>query len=184
MGDFNLNNLTDEQIVLLVFGDSSKYALLMDRYSAPLLIFICNRFHFSKAEAEDIVQETFVKAFFGLSTFNTGKKWRSWLYQIAINNCRSYLRSPRSDSIEMHLNLCIEEDLENCFDSQISRENLIKKFSQLRQSSREVLDLHYIAGYGTSTIAKRCATTERKIKSRIRNALLELRSKMLMDLRL
>ena len=49
----------------------------------------------NRAEAEDMAQQTFVDAFTALRDFNPTYKFSSWLYRIAINNCKDYLKSKK-----------------------------------------------------------------------------------------
>jgi RNA polymerase sigma-70 factor (ECF subfamily) len=47
----------------------------------------------SRAEAEDLAQQSFVDAFTSLRAYNPEYKFSSWLYRIAINNCKDHLKS-------------------------------------------------------------------------------------------
>jgi RNA polymerase sigma-70 factor (ECF subfamily) len=62
----------------------------------------------NKDKAEDIVQETFIKAYVNLHSFDTKKKFSSWLYRIAhneaINNIRKYRREVSLEENELFVN--------------------------------------------------------------------------------
>ena len=49
----------------------------------------------NRPQTEDLVQETFIKAFASLETFNEEYAFSTWLYKIAINNCIDYFRKKR-----------------------------------------------------------------------------------------
>jgi RNA polymerase sigma-70 factor (ECF subfamily) len=66
-------------------GDRPAFASLVERYWDRLyrwLYHLCHHQH----TAEDLVQETFLKAFAGLSTFRSGTNFQAWLFRIGYNN--------------------------------------------------------------------------------------------------
>lgn len=73
-------------------GAVDSYGALVDRYSARIInlayMMIGNRH-----DAEDIAQEAFIRAYRGLKKFQQKAKFSSWLYQIALNLCKDYLKS-------------------------------------------------------------------------------------------
>ena len=72
-------------------GDLQALALLIQRYQAPLLRYV--RYLGATGEDEDIVQETFIKAYQHIQSFDPKKKWSSWLYRLAHNQAISTLRA-------------------------------------------------------------------------------------------
>ncbi len=55
----------------------------------------------SSEEARDLVQETFMKAFSSLPSYNFQYRFTTWLYKIAANNCIDFLRKKRIDSLSL-----------------------------------------------------------------------------------
>ncbi len=74
-----------------VAGDEPAFAALAERHRRELHVH-CYRMLASFDEAEDAVQETFLKAWRGLSGFDGGSQFRAWLYRIATNVCLDMLR--------------------------------------------------------------------------------------------
>src|SRR5215470_9392988 len=72
--------------------DHPAFAALAERHRRELHVH-CYRMLASFDEAEDAVQETFLKAWRGLSGFDGGPQFRAWLYRIATNVCLDMLRS-------------------------------------------------------------------------------------------
>jgi RNA polymerase sigma-70 factor (ECF subfamily) len=72
--------------------DQSAFASLTERHRRELHVH-CYRMLASFDEAEDAVQETFLKAWRGLPGFDGGPQFRAWLYRIATNVCLDMLRS-------------------------------------------------------------------------------------------
>lgn len=84
--------LSDEQLVkLTVEGDVSAFNEIVSRWEGKLYGFVY-RYLGDAEEAKDVCQEAFVRAYTHLDGFRGQSKFSSWLYQIALNLCRSKLR--------------------------------------------------------------------------------------------
>jgi RNA polymerase sigma-70 factor (ECF subfamily) len=72
-------------------GDASAFASLFDRYHEMIRAF-AYRLCLVPSDAQDIAQETFIKAARSLASFRGGSSFRTWLYRIATNAGRDWLR--------------------------------------------------------------------------------------------
>lgn len=72
-------------------GDESAYQTLMDKYKNALYHHV-RRMVRDRAEIDDLVQETFIKAFSALDSYSTQYAFSTWLYKIATNHTIDYLR--------------------------------------------------------------------------------------------
>jgi RNA polymerase sigma-70 factor (ECF subfamily) len=87
--------LDDQQAISAVLtGDVNAFAVLVERYQKPIYN-LMYRMTGSQADALDLAQETFIKAYEKLDRFKTGKKFFPWLYTIGINHARNFLRRAR-----------------------------------------------------------------------------------------
>jgi RNA polymerase sigma factor (sigma-70 family) len=75
-------------------GDSSKFALLWQKYNKQIFASVLKLVR-SIDDADDIVQDTFLKAFNALHSYNQTYPFPAWLYKIASNNCIDYFRRKR-----------------------------------------------------------------------------------------
>jgi RNA polymerase sigma factor CnrH len=73
-------------------GDESALNELIRKYKEPLFRFIC-RYIGDEEASRDVLQETFVRLYFGIKRFRPSAKFVTWLYSIATNLCRDYARS-------------------------------------------------------------------------------------------
>ena len=73
-------------------GNESALNELIRKYQAPLFRFIW-RYTGNEETARDLLQETFVRLYFGIRRFKPHAKFSTWLYSIAMNLCRDYARS-------------------------------------------------------------------------------------------
>ena len=86
---------TDEELVARsVGGDNESFNQLMLRWERPIYA-LAYRTIGREEEARDVCQETFLRAFRALPRFRGQAKFSSWLYRIALNLCRDWMRRER-----------------------------------------------------------------------------------------
>ena len=81
-------------------GDQRSFAELVRRHQSGLLR-VCARMTKDEETAEDVVQESFVKAYRKINTFEGRSSFKSWLYQIALNTARNRLRANRFETVNI-----------------------------------------------------------------------------------
>ncbi|UCG50976.1 MAG: sigma-70 family RNA polymerase sigma factor [Candidatus Latescibacterota bacterium] len=90
-----LKTLSDEELILRVpEGDNVSFDILVDRYKVRLYNYLF-RLVRDEDEAEELAQETFVKAFIHAGKYKTIAKFSTWLYTIATNLVRNRLRAKK-----------------------------------------------------------------------------------------
>lgn len=90
--DTPLADLSDEQLVELYRqGREPAYAQLVERYQIELFHFLM-RFVGRRMIAEDLFQEAFLQVHLSIDTFDTSRRFRPWLFTIAANKARDWLR--------------------------------------------------------------------------------------------
>ncbi len=75
-------------------GDQTAFTRLVDAYQRPV-INVCYRMLGNYVEAEDAAQEVFIRAYLKLDTYDTNRKFSSWLFSIASHHCIDRLRKQR-----------------------------------------------------------------------------------------
>lgn len=96
---------TDQQLVQRVqAGDRSAFNLLVLKYQHRVLKLV-GRFVSDAAEAEDVAQEAFLKAYRALGSFRGDSAFYTWLYRIAINTAKNALVSSRRRPVDFNLDL-------------------------------------------------------------------------------
>jgi RNA polymerase sigma factor (sigma-70 family) len=86
----------DDLIIIrsVLSGDSSQFALLWQKYNKQIFANVLKLVR-SIDDADDIVQDTFLKAFNALHSYNQTFPFPAWLYKIASNTCIDYFRRKR-----------------------------------------------------------------------------------------
>ncbi|MGE0040748.1 MAG: RNA polymerase sigma factor [Vicinamibacterales bacterium] len=87
--------LTDEELVARsVDGDADSFNQLVRRWERPIYA-LAYRTIGREEDARDVTQDTFLRAFRALPGFKGQAKFSSWLYRIALNLCRDWIRRQR-----------------------------------------------------------------------------------------
>src|SRR5512142_382051 len=86
---------SDEELVTRsAAGDADSFNQLITRWERPIYA-LAYRVIGREEDARDVCQETFLRAFRALSGFRGQAKFSSWLYRIALNLCRDWIRRER-----------------------------------------------------------------------------------------
>lgn len=75
-------------------GDRGAYRILVDRY-APMVFHVLRRYCSSEEDVEDLAQDTFVRAYQNLAEFRGKAQVSSWIYRIAANRGKDFVKSAR-----------------------------------------------------------------------------------------
>jgi len=144
---------TDEELVTLSLEDKGYYKYLVERYEEKLLRYIVRLSGLSKEDAEDILQDVFIKAYQNLNDFDTGLKFSSWIYRITHNEAITHLRKLKSrpkviidqGANDLALNaLRADLDIEKNIDKKYLLENITGTIDRLDEKYKNVLVLKYI----------------------------------------
>jgi RNA polymerase sigma-70 factor, ECF subfamily len=84
-----LNGSLDQELIRRVKGGNKQaYGLLVERYQGRILAVLTQYLH-NASDAEDVAQETFVRAYRSLSSFRGDSAFYTWLHRIAINTAKN-----------------------------------------------------------------------------------------------
>ncbi|NCU30719.1 RNA polymerase sigma factor [Candidatus Saccharibacteria bacterium] len=142
----NRLEVTDESIVAsIVAGDIDAYADILARYEAKLHRYVVYLIH-NQTMADDIVQDTFIKAYQNLQGFNSKYKFSSWIYRIAHNEAMNAIKKVRhmaDDDIDELPDTSYDQRIEEVVDSDILKAHVQGCLGKLEPKYREVIQLVY-----------------------------------------
>jgi RNA polymerase sigma-70 factor (ECF subfamily) len=151
------------------------------RYFAPKMYGICLRFAHNKMEADDILQEGFIKILTKLNDFRYEGSFEGWIRRTIINTAINYyrrnVRNSRFLEIE-EFDAPISENEENIFDK-ISKEELLRLIQELPNGYRTVFNLNVIEGYTHKEIGEMLNISDNTSKSQLTRARSILQKKVL-----
>lgn len=171
-------------------GDKAEFALMVDKYSAMIYRLGLKMLN-NPQDAEDILQETFIKAFHNIDRFDGRASISTWLYRIATNEALMLLRKKRPDPISVETPWQ-EDDQEQeplqiidwcCLpESELMSnevwEYLDKAVEKLPNSLKVVFILRDIEGLSTRETATVLDISETATKTRLSRARLRLREEL------
>lgn len=151
---------TDEQLAIAVQkGNSEKFGELIERYEAKLLRY-ARKFLLDPEDAQDIVQDTFIKAYENLQSFDVSRRFSPWIYRIAHNEFVNALKKRESrktiftidfDTLFPHLQAADTAD--SAALERDTRETLEKYLDHLDTKYREPVILYYLESMDYQEIA-------------------------------
>ena len=147
---------------------------------APVLYKQCLRYAKSKADAEDLLQEGFIKIFSNLEKFRGDGSFEGWLKKImfrtAVSNFRSTTKKTHNHQTE--LSPYIEDSETTIFDS-LAQKDIVKVVTKLPSGYRTVFTMFVIEGYNHREIAGILGCTEGSSKSQLSRSRTQLREMLL-----
>ena len=123
------------------------------------------------ADAEDVLQDVFVKRLYQAPKFKSPEHERSWLYRVALNLCRDQWRRSRRSELPLAAAAGVSLPPEEL--------SLLDQVSNLPEKQRTVLHLHYYQGYGLQEIARLLGVTVPTVKMRLKRGREALRKELL-----
>jgi RNA polymerase sigma-70 factor (ECF subfamily) len=157
-------------------GDQSAFGQLVRAYERPVFN-LAYRMLGDAEEAEDAAQETFLRAFSRLATYQPDRKFVNWLLSIASHHCVDRLRRhsrapqlPLDETIPPQYLTSDEERPEQVVDRKQTQEMVRKALETLPPDYRAAVVLRYWYDMSYEEIASTTGSTESAIKSRLHRA--------------
>ena len=154
--ELTANTVRDELVERCKRGDPQSFQQLYRQYSKAMYntsLRIVN----NSADAEDVLQESFLDAFRSLHDFHYRSTFGAWLKKIVINKSINILRKRRNDFVDMEsteLQAVTEEEPEKEEDMQYKVEVVKKMITRLPDGYRTVLSLYLLEGYDHEEISQ------------------------------
>lgn len=150
---------SDEQIAQLVQqGDVESFGVLVERYEAKMKRY-AHKFLFGYTDAQDVVQDVFIKAYTNIHSFDTKRSFNSWIYRIAHNEFINAIKKkgkeplPFFDPDTLFPHPISKEDADKDTHANDLKETLEICLDKLDPKYREPLVLYYIEELGYKEIA-------------------------------
>lgn len=167
-----------------IIGDEKGYRYLLEKYK-NFAFTIAYRIVKNEEDAEEIVQDSFIKAFKNISKLNKSVKFSTWLYRIVFNTSLTSLRGSKLDLDSLdkpeNYDLEIPDDYANGFEKLIKKDRIAfvnKAISTLSKTENIVVTLYYtnecsiieieeITGWKISTIKTRLYRARQNLYTRL-----------------
>ncbi len=173
----------DEKIVKdCIAGKRQAQKLLFDTF-APLMLGVCIRYCRDRDEAEDILQEAFIKVFQNIHSFRGEGSLAGWIKRVVVNHAINYInkrnkiaRHEKIDEIRETEIIDMNEVIE--FPEEYNPALLLKLIQELPSGYRTVFNLHIFEDYGHKEIAEALGISENTSKTQLFKARRWLKNKI------
>lgn len=177
-----INGIKEETLVRrLMNADQTAFELLF-RFYYPGLVTFATQIVLDPDEAEEIVQDFFVRLWTGRETINRSKNLKSYFFTSVKNRAFNYLKKEKvNERIRQELKKMTEEDWlyqpELFVESELQTQ-IKTAFGKLSPRTREVFSLSRFQGLSNEQIAEQLAISKRTVETQISNALKILREEL------
>jgi RNA polymerase sigma factor (sigma-70 family) len=148
--------LTDTELIKgCIREDGSCQKALFNRYASPLLG-VCYRYARSKEDAEDILQDAFIKIFNKISQFKGEGSFEGWMRRVVVNTALkkySVSRYSKEMSVEQVYETIHTETVEAPAFNHLTEKDLLLLINNLPDGYRIIFNLYVIEGYQHDEIA-------------------------------
>jgi RNA polymerase sigma-70 factor, ECF subfamily len=176
-----MHQLEEQRIISAILdGDADAYAMLVNRYQQPIFN-LAYRMTGSQADAADLTQDAFIKAYEQLYRFREGKKFFPWLYTIALNHTRNFLRKTKTRQIissadcDLHSDSHYAAQEEDRICGRLDSQRLQRALIALPWEYREAVILRYREELPMEDIATALSISLSGAKMRVYRGLKKLR---------
>ncbi|MEZ4721364.1 MAG: sigma-70 family RNA polymerase sigma factor [Flavobacteriales bacterium] len=163
--------MTDDELIdKCLIGDQRAQRALFDKYGRKMMS-VCMRYVADREQAEDVLQDGFVKVFGHLKTFKREGSFEGWIRRTMVNTSLDHLRRKRN----MHLDTDISEaeflaGEDEKVMGKMRVEELMQIIHEMPPGYRTVFNMYAIEGYSHQEIANELGVTESTSKTQFRKA--------------
>jgi RNA polymerase sigma factor (sigma-70 family) len=171
---------SDQQIIEgCARHDRKSQQLLYDQYSR-FLLGVCMRYATDKAEAEDILQDSFLKIFFNIKDYSGTGSFMGWLRKVAVNTAITHYHKNLKYRyhVEIEEYVSIETGVTSFEEDFFTSEELYRVLNELPTGYRMVFNLYAVEGYKHKEIAEILGIDTNTSKSQYSRAKAVIRDKL------
>ena len=172
--------MSDRQIIeLCAKHDRKAQQALYDKYSR-LLLGVCLRYASDKAEAEDILQDSFLKIFYNIKDFTGSGSFIGWLRKVAVNTAITHYHKNLKYRyhVEIEEYVSVETGVTSFEEDFFTSDELYKVLNELPTGYRMVFNLYAVEGYKHKEIAEMLGIDTNTSKSQYSRAKAVIRDKL------
>lgn len=179
------SGLSDLEIIDLSLGDVQYFGCLYDRYEERMLRYINKISGLPREEAEDVLQEAFIRIWTNINGFDRSFPFKSWLYRIVHNLTVSQWRKNSTRAKQQvvlenqtspYLGAEAMEDFEEI--NQDHKKRIQKALSSLKTNYREIIILRFFENMKYEEISDILKIPEGTVATRINRAKKQLRKEL------
>lgn len=160
-------------------NDPKAQELLFNSFSKSLLG-ICCRYIKNRDDAEDVLQDSFIKILLNINQYRGEGNFEGWMKRITVNTALTFLKEKQKIRFETADKLYIVDEPETDIEDDIKAEYILECLNELPMGYRTIFNLYLVEGFSHKEIAEQLGikeATSRSQFSKARQYLIELINK-------
>jgi RNA polymerase sigma factor (sigma-70 family) len=152
-------------------NDSKAQEFLFNTYS-KILFGICCRYIKDRDDAEDVLQDSFIKIFLNINQFKNEGNFEGWMKRIAVNTALHFIKEKQKVKFENTDNLYVieEDEKEQEIEQDIKVEYILECLNELPTGYRTIFNLHLVEGFSHKEVAEKLGIKESTSRSQFTKA--------------
>lgn len=159
-------------------GNAKAQKALFDKF-APKMMTVCLRYVSNRMEADDVIQDGFIKLFHNLPNYRFEGSFDGWVRRIFVNTALDHIKRNKNSLFEVSVDeIQINVSSEYSPSAALQENDLLKMVQNLPTGYRTVFNLYAIEGYSHKEIGEMLQISENTSKSQYSRAKLFLQSQL------
>lgn len=172
--------MNEKQIIEGCLKHNAKAQKMLFETYAGFLLAVCMRYAGNRSEAEDIMQEVFIKIFFNIKEYSGSGSFKGWLRKIAVNTAITYYHRNLKYRLDVDIDdyVSLETGTAGFEDDFYTSDELFRILNELPAGYRMVFNLYAVEGYKHREIAEMLGIDTNTSKSQYSRARAYIRAKL------
>ena len=154
--------------------DEEALNVFLDEFKVPLYNYVY-RFVYNRDDAEDVLQDAFLKIFKNIKRIDFSKNYKSFIYKIARNSALDFLEK-RKKEYALHEAAIVAENMP--YEKMEAKDRIERALQSINQEEKEIIVLKYIQNLKISEISEILKISENVLKVRIFRTIKKMRKYM------
>ena len=173
-----MSSLTDieREIIIQCKKNNLRYQEMLYKHFYSYAMGISLRYSYSREEALEIVNDSFMKVFSKIGTYNLQLSFKAWLRRIVIHTAIDYHRKHAKHKYHLDIDQTVEESRDMDVIDRLNVEDILELLNQLPNQYRLIFNLYEIEGYSHKEIGKMLRISESTSRTQLTRAKKKLRN--------
>jgi RNA polymerase sigma factor, sigma-70 family len=176
------NDMTEQKLIEKCIRNDSKAQAMLYNHYAPRLFAVCKTYSKSAFDAEDILQEGFIKIFNNLIQFKWSGSFEGWMRRIMVTTALNFNKKQRA--------FCQEDEIDNAAEKNAEEPeplaqqyfaDLLNIINSLPKGYKKVLHLNTVQGYNHKDISELIGISTSTSKTQLMRAKRSMKQKLKKD---
>ena len=159
--------MTEEKLIQACINEENYAQKYLYDFYSPKMYYVCLRYARHASEAQDMLQDGFIKVFDNISSFKSNGSFEGWIRRIIVNTALNYCRKASFKKEQLGIEDYQDKVVKSKAVSNLGEKELLNLIQQLPEGYRMVFNLYVIEGYSHKEIGVMLKITESTSRSQL-----------------